>query len=87
MSTKNSNPSTQTWHSSPSSGGQAIVSCEQTGKNIAVCYDKENGPLLAAAPTLLRESKALIEKLRNMAFRSSHYCELEQVIFDLENQN
>lgn len=45
------------------SGGQGLVCSERTGENIAVIYDKTNGPLITAAPETAAERDYL--KKRN----------------------
>ena len=39
-----------------------------------------NAALIAAAPDLLAEAQALVERLRGMAVHPSHYAEMERVI-------
>lgn len=46
---------------------QGLVIDEQTGKNIAVTYDKKDAPLVAAAPELLEALKAAIERMEAVA--------------------
>ena len=43
---------TQKWHLSSTGTHQALIIAED-GQSIAVAYDKENGPIIAAAPELL----------------------------------
>lgn len=50
----------RSWYSGNTSGDQALVICEATGKNIAVCYSKEDAPLVSAAPDLLKALKDLL---------------------------
>lgn len=42
-----------TWIGKATSSDQGLIYSEQTGKNIAVCYDPKNTALIAAAPALL----------------------------------
>ena len=42
---------------------QAVIIDEETGKNIAVAYDKKDMDLIAAAPELLEACKAAIAAL------------------------
>ncbi len=51
---------TRSWYSGNTSGEQGLVICEATGKNIAVCYSKEDAPLVSAAPDLLKALKDLL---------------------------
>lgn len=41
------------WYAKQGSMGQGHIVCEETGKSIAIAYDYEHAPLLAAAPGLL----------------------------------
>lgn len=41
------------WYNADTGSDQGLVICEQSGNNIAVCYDKEHAPLIAAAPKML----------------------------------
>ena len=45
------------WYVAKTGNHQGLVVEEETGKNIAVCYDKADAPLLAAAPALLEACK------------------------------
>jgi len=51
------------WNASVGSGGQGLVADEVTGRTIAVCYNKRNAPLLAAAPKLLNACIAALSQL------------------------
>ena len=46
---------------------QGLVIDEQTGKNIAVTYDKKDAPLVAAAPELLEACKKVSGGLTDSA--------------------
>jgi hypothetical protein len=46
------------WHKANTSGGQGLVICEATGRNVAVTYDAADAPLVAAAPVMLAALKA-----------------------------
>lgn len=48
------------WHAVNTAAGQGLVISETTGKNIAVTYNKENAPLVAAAPELYRALNNLV---------------------------
>lgn len=54
------------WHSRNSGNGQALVIEEETGKNIAVAYDEENGDILASAPLAISLLKETLETLESM---------------------
>lgn len=62
----------ETWRAQPTAGhekhGQSVVYSEQTGRDVAIVYDgKAHANMIAAAPELLRTSKALAdEAFRNM---------------------
>jgi len=52
------------WLARETSAGQSLVYSEPTGKNVAVCYDPKDGPLVGAAPELLtacREALAYVQ--------------------------
>jgi hypothetical protein len=55
MTMETTQETTPTWYYCESAGGhQGLIADEQTGKTIAVSYDKVNAPLLAAAPKMLK---------------------------------
>lgn len=41
------------WYVASTGNHQGLVASESTGDNIAIAYDKQDAPLLAAAPDLL----------------------------------
>ena len=41
------------YYAKKTSGDQAVIAEEETGKTIAVVYDLENAPVLSAAPAML----------------------------------
>lgn len=41
------------WYEGKTGNGQGLVIEEETGRNVAVTYDKKDAPLVAAAPELL----------------------------------
>ena len=52
------------WFTANMGNHQGLVIDEDTGRNIAVCYDKADAPLIAAAPKLLaacREATAALQ--------------------------
>jgi len=51
---------TRTWYEANMSGDQGLVIDEQTGRSVAVVYDKNDTALLAAAPKLLNALEYLI---------------------------
>ena len=55
------------WYSKPTSADQALIISEGDGADIAVVYDKANGPLLAAAPAMLAALKDTEEMLTSAA--------------------
>jgi len=55
---------------------QGLVIDEQTGKNIAVTYEKVHAPLIAASPDLLATAEAYVECVRvcvNHGFHGAHF--------------
>ncbi len=44
---------TKSWYVASTGNHQGLIIDEETGENIAVCYDKADAPLLAVAPELL----------------------------------
>lgn len=48
------------WYHTNGSGGQGTVCDEETGRTVAVAYDAQDAPLLAAAPDLLAALQALV---------------------------
>ena len=58
---------TRTWYSKETgSANQALIIDEATGRNVAVVYDAEDAPLLAAAPRLMRFAEAIEDVMTNM---------------------
>jgi len=49
------------WYTPSTGNHQGLIVDMETGKNIAVAYDKEDAPLIAAAPDLLAACKKLVE--------------------------
>ena len=54
-----------TWYVKNTGSGQSLIIEEGSGKNIAVAYDPENGPILAAAPVLLEACMAALAELED----------------------
>lgn len=52
---------TKAWYLAKTGNHQGLIIDEQTGANIAVAYDKADGPLIAAAPELLEALKELVD--------------------------
>lgn len=50
-----------TWYTAKTSGDQGLIIEEETGRNVAVVYDKKDAPLLAAAPELLQAVKEILD--------------------------
>ena len=48
------------WYVSSTGNHQGLIVDEATGKNIAVTYDKQHAPLVAAAPQLLTRLQELV---------------------------
>jgi len=48
------------WYKANVSGEQGLIIEEETGKNIAVCYDKKDANLIASAPELLEACKLML---------------------------
>jgi hypothetical protein len=44
---------------------QGLIIDEDTGRNVAVAYDKADAPLIAAAPALLEALEIAVEVLRD----------------------
>lgn len=58
---------TREWYSSETGcANQALIIDETTGRNVAVVYDAEDAPLLAAAPRLMRFAEAIEDVMMNM---------------------
>jgi hypothetical protein len=52
------------WYVASTGNDQGLIVEEQTGKSIAVSYNKEDAPLIAAAPELLEGLKAVLEVIK-----------------------
>ncbi len=79
----------QNWYASPSSGGQGLIICTDTGENVALSYDVQNAALISAAPAMLA---ALIEidearKGQNLEFSAaSWYLKAREAIAQARGQ-
>ena len=51
------------WYEGKTGNHQGLVIEEETGKSIAVTYDKKDAPLIAAAPELLEAASYALEYL------------------------
>lgn len=51
------------WYESSTGNHQGLVIDEQTGRNIAVAYDKADARLIAAAPAMRAALKSLLAEL------------------------
>lgn len=49
------------WYSTDTSGGQALVIEEGTGRNVAVAYEAADAPLLAEAPAMLAALRGIMD--------------------------
>lgn len=50
------------WYQASTGDHQGLVIDEKTGANIAVTYDKDHAPLVAAAPAMLAALKEIAER-------------------------
>ena len=51
------------WYSKDGCGGQGLVADADTGRSVAVAYDRADGPLLAAAPDILDALRAAVARV------------------------
>jgi hypothetical protein len=65
------------WYASNTGNDQGLVIEEDTGRNVAVTYDKADAPLVAAAPALLLTARAYIE-LADELTRNGGRIELDE---------
>lgn len=57
----------ETWYtSSKREDNQGLIYSEKSGRDIAVSYNPEDAPLIAAAPELLRQLENTITALENV---------------------
>lgn len=75
------------WTGQATSSDQGLIIDDETGKNIAVAYDPKHTNLIAAAPELLAEGKALLQALREIAIHPSHYSGLSAAIAKAQEQS
>lgn len=76
-----------TWYESSTGNHQGLVIEEQTGRNVAVSYDKEDARLIAAAPDLFVAAKDAAEYLRwNKGIASPIYDKLVAAINKAEGK-
>jgi hypothetical protein len=79
MKTENREPKTETkgahWYVGKTGNHQGLVIEEGTGRNVAVAYDKQDAPLLAAAPELLAVLKEALEFAQGHPDRTVNWAE------------
>lgn len=51
------------WYTASTGNHQGLIIEEESGRNIAVAYDKKDAPLIAAAPELLEALAQLLDRL------------------------
>ncbi len=51
-----------TWYSANTGNEQGLIIDEETGRNVAVTYDKKDAALIAAAPELLAALQFLLQE-------------------------
>lgn len=51
----------ETWYEASTGNHQGLVISEKNGRNVAVCYDKADAPLIATGPELLEAAKAMLD--------------------------
>ena len=65
--------SAATWYAKPASGGQGLIIDEANGANIAVAYDAQHAPLLAAAPAMKAAILAALELAQEHDPKTGYY--------------
>lgn len=55
------------WYTANTGNHQGLVIEENTGRTVAVAYDKADAPLIAAAPELLEAVKGLLSSMETSA--------------------
>lgn len=65
----------KTWRAVGTGNHQGLIVDDETGRNVAVAYDKADAPLLAAAPALLSALRRAYELLDTSDIR--HYVSTE----------
>lgn len=76
------------WHLASTGNHQGLVTCAETGANIAVTYDRANAPLIAGAPALFNAAKDFLAELDSEGdFENWERVkrELRQTMADIEN--
>lgn len=71
------------WYVASTGNHQALVIDEQTGRDIAVCYDKKDAPLVAAAPDLLEACQRIEFAARCRESTQGDPCRLLEVQAEL----
>lgn len=74
---------TTSWYAAKSGNHQGLIIDENTGKNIAVVYEKTDAPLIANAPDLLLYLKLADLKLKSLGESDPAY---EQIIRNAEGR-
>lgn len=69
----------ESWYVKKTSGNQALILDEKTGKDIAVAYDAANAPLLAAGPDMLEILRETEKLLREAATHADKKVSMDQV--------
>jgi len=62
---------------------QELITEAGTGKSIAVAYDKDDAPLLAAAPQLLKACRELLEIQEGFRGKKTCKCNSLSTVFKL----
>ncbi len=68
------------WYSTDTSGGQALVIEEGTGRNVAVAYEAADAPLLAEAPAMLAALQRAYQALAGDWERTREFDEIGAIL-------
>lgn len=69
------------WYVSSTGNHQGLIVDEADGRNVAVAYDKQDAPLLAAAPALLEACRAALPQLH---WANCHGSRCDEAIATIE---
>jgi hypothetical protein len=78
----------KTWHAASTGNHQGLVIEDETGRNVAVAYDKADAPLIAQAPAMLealRTARAIVQDMIDTADRDNPLTAEREFLRDTYN--
>lgn len=72
------------WYETSTGNHQGLVVEEVTGRNVAVCYDKADAPLIAAAPELLAALVSVRDRWLNVKMGRYTHRDIKEELAAME---